>query len=65
VGGWFVWRQGNSNPVQLIGGGSGVVPLMSMIRAHQASNNAAPFRLLYSLKSPETALYRDELRRLD
>ena len=65
VGGWFVWRPSNANRVQLIGGGSGVVPLMSMIRAHQASNNAAPFRLLYSLKSPDTSLYRDELRRLD
>ncbi|MFJ4207837.1 ferredoxin reductase [Paenarthrobacter sp. NPDC089675] len=65
VGGWFVWRHGKANPVQLIGGGSGVVPLMSMIRAHQLSTDTSPFRLLYSLKSPETALYRDELRLLD
>lgn len=65
VGGWFVWRPGRGNRVQLIGGGSGVVPLMSMIRAHQASSNDSPFRLLYTLKSPETLLYRDELRRLD
>ena len=65
VGGWFVWRPSNANRVQLIGGGSGVVPLMSMIRAHHASNNAAPFRLLYSLKSPDASLYQDELRRLD
>ena len=65
VGGWFVWRPGNMNPVQLIGGGSGVVPLMSMIRAHQSSGNDSPFRLLYSLKSPEAALYRDELHRLE
>jgi len=65
VGGWFVWRPSSVNRVQLIGGGSGVVPLMSMIRAHQASGNASPFRLLYSLKSPDTTLYRDELRRLD
>ena len=65
VGGWFVWRPTNGHRVQLIGGGSGVVPLMSMIRAHQASNNASPFRLLYSLKSPEASIYRDELRRLD
>ena len=65
VGGWFVWRPSSENPVQLIGGGSGVVPLMSMIRAHQASGNECLFRLLYSLKSPDTSLYRDELRRLD
>ncbi|MHC6594588.1 ferredoxin reductase [Arthrobacter sp. C152] len=64
VGGWFVWRPSNVKRVQLIGGGSGVVPLMSMIRAHQASGNESPFRLLYSLKSPDTSLYRDELRRL-
>lgn len=42
-----------------------MVPLMSMIRARQASNSAAPFRLLYSLKSPDSSLYRDELHRLD
>ena len=65
VGGWFVWRPSNANPVQLIGGGSGVVPLMSMIRAHQVSSSESPFRLLYSLKSPETSLYSEELRRLD
>jgi ferredoxin-NADP reductase len=61
VGGWFVWRPTDSKPVQLIAGGSGIVPLMSMIRAHEASENLSPFRLLYSLKSPEAAFYRDEL----
>lgn len=61
VGGWFVWRPTNTNPVQLIAGGSGVVPLMSMIRAHEASVNQSPFRLLYSLKSPESGFYREEL----
>ncbi|MDI2036263.1 ferredoxin reductase [Paenarthrobacter nitroguajacolicus] len=65
VGGWFVWRPDRVNAVQLIGGGSGVVPLMSMIRAHQASDNESAFRLLYSLKSPETSLYVEELHRLD
>lgn len=65
VGGWFVWRPTNTNPVQLIAGGSGVVPLMSMIRAHDASGNPSPFRLLYSLKSPEAGFYRDELLALD
>lgn len=61
VGGWFVWRPTDTNPVQLIAGGSGIVPLMSMIRAHEASENPSPFRLLYSLKSPEAGFYRDEL----
>ena len=61
VGGWFVWRPTDTNPVQLIAGGSGIVPLMSMIRAHEASENPSPFRLLYSLKSPEAGFYREEL----
>ena len=61
VGGWFVWRPTDTNPVQLIAGGSGIVPLMSMIRAHEASDNPSPFRLLYSLKSPEAGFYRQEL----
>jgi ferredoxin-NADP reductase len=38
---------------------------VDLIRAHEVSNNASPFRLLYSLKSPDTSLCRDELRRLD
>jgi ferredoxin-NADP reductase len=61
VGGWFVWRPTDPNPVQLIAGGSGIVPLMSMIRAHEASENQSQFRLLYSLKSPATAFYSEEL----
>ena len=61
VGGWFVWRPTDPNPVQLIAGGSGIVPLMSMIRAHEASGNPSQFRLLYSLKSPEAGFYREEL----
>ncbi|WP_427017592.1 FAD-binding oxidoreductase [Pseudarthrobacter sp. P1] len=64
VGGWFVWRPSDTNPVQLIAGGSGIVPLMSMIRAHEASQNPSQFRLLYSLKSPEAGFYRGELRTL-
>ena len=64
VGGWFVWRPTDPNPVQLIAGGSGIVPLMSMIRAHEASDNPSKFRLLYSLKSPETGFYREELHTL-
>jgi ferredoxin-NADP reductase len=61
VGGWFVWRPTDTNPVQLIAGGSGIVPLMSMIRAHDASENLSQFRLLYSLKSPEAGFYREDL----
>ena len=64
VGGWFVWRAGERSPVQLIAGGSGVVPLMSMARAHAAAASTAPFRLLYSLRTPAAGYYRDELARL-
>lgn len=63
VGGWFVWRPSSPNPVLLVGGGSGVVPLMAMIRARRAANSRAPFRLLYSVRTPDDLLYRDELRR--
>ena len=61
LGGWFVWRPEQTEPVQLIGGGSGVVPLMAMIRSHTASDSPAPFRLLYSVRTPEDAFFRDEL----
>jgi ferredoxin-NADP reductase len=61
LGGWFVWRSRETQPVQLIGGGSGVVPLIAMARAHARSASAAPMRLLYSLRSPEDALFGDEL----
>jgi ferredoxin-NADP reductase len=62
VGGWFVWRATSTEPVLLVGGGSGVVPLMAMIRTRRASGNRAPFRLLYSVRSPEDVLYAQELR---
>ncbi|WP_255579152.1 ferredoxin reductase [Cryobacterium sp. PAMC25264] len=65
VGGWFVWDPADPSPVQLIAGGSGVVPLMAMVRAHAAAGSApgyeAPFRLLYSVRSPDSAYYGPEL----
>ena len=62
IGGWFVWRTQEPEPVQLVAGGSGLVPLMAMIRARAASGSTAPFRLLYSVREPAAALYGDELR---
>ena len=62
IGGWFVWRTEQTEPVQLVGGGSGIVPLMAMIRSRAASGSA-PFRLLYSVREPGAVLYGDELRR--
>ena len=64
IGGWFVWREGQVEPIQLIAGGSGIAPLMEMIRSRAAGASAAPFRLLYSVRGPDTVWYRDELRAL-
>jgi ferredoxin-NADP reductase len=64
IGGWFVWRPGDTDPVLLLAGGSGVVPLMAMVRTRAASSSPAPMRLLYSTRAPDTVLYGDELRRL-
>lgn len=61
LGGWFVWKPENTESVQLIGGGSGIVPLVAMIRAHRALDSTVPFRLLYSVRSYEDTFFRDEL----
>jgi ferredoxin-NADP reductase len=47
--------------VQLIAGGSGVVPLLAMARAHVAAGDETPFRLLYSVRTPSDVFFRDEL----
>ena len=65
LGGWFVWKPTQEQPLQLIGGGSGVVPLVSMIRAHAASGSSVPVKLLYSVRSPDDAFFADELRALE
>jgi ferredoxin-NADP reductase len=64
IGGWFVWRSGDQTPVQLLGGGSGVVPLMAMVRTRVANGGTTPMRLVYSTRTSGTVLYGDELRRL-
>jgi ferredoxin-NADP reductase len=69
IGGYFVWRpspgaDADQQPVQLIAGGSGVVPLMAMARARAASGSTTPFRFLYSVRGPEQIIYRDELTEL-
>jgi len=62
LGGWFVWRPGQQEAVQLIAGGSGVVPLMSIVRA-RATSGSAPARLLYSVRTPQSVFYLPELER--
>lgn len=64
LGGWFVWRPEQAESVQLIGGGSGIVPLVAMIRAHAASASTARFKLLYSVRTPADAFFADELNSL-
>jgi ferredoxin-NADP reductase len=62
VGGWFVWRD-VPPPVLLVAGGSGIVPLMAMIRARGDVRGRQPFRLVYSTRTPQDVLYADELAR--
>jgi ferredoxin-NADP reductase len=64
VGGWFVWKPEQQGPVQLIGGGSGVVPLRSMLQAHAAAGSTTPVRLLYSVRRPESVIYVADLKEL-
>jgi ferredoxin-NADP reductase len=64
IGGYFVWEAHMGGPLLLIAGGSGVVPLMAMIRHRAALKSAIPTRLLYSSRSYEELIYRDELARL-
>jgi ferredoxin-NADP reductase len=64
VGGYFVWEPPVGGPVLLVGGGSGVVPLMAMIRERAAADSDVDMRLLLSSRSWEDIIYRDELERL-
>jgi len=64
IGGYFVWDGADPSPLLLIGGGSGVVPLMAMIRHRAASGSSTPVRLLYSSRTLEDVIYREELDRL-
>lgn len=64
IGGWFVWRPRQTEPIQLVAGGSGLVPLIAMIRTRAAAGSTAPFRLLYSVREPGAVWYRDELQAL-
>jgi ferredoxin-NADP reductase len=62
VGGWFVWHAGQPQRVLLLAGGSGVVPLMAMVRARHESGSGAPMHLVYSVRTPDDVMYADELR---
>lgn len=64
IGGYFVWEATRGGPVLLVAGGSGVVPLMAMIRHRVLAGSDAPMRLLYSSRTLDEVIYRDELDRL-
>jgi ferredoxin-NADP reductase len=64
IGGYFVWRAGDSRPLLLMAGGSGVVPLMAMVRHRAAVKDSTPVRLLYSSRTVDDVIYREELDRL-
>jgi ferredoxin-NADP reductase len=64
IGGYFVWEANGMEPILLVAGGSGIVPLMSMIRHRAAAGSTTPARLLYSSRTSEDVVYADELLRL-
>jgi len=66
IGGYFVWNTTLGGPLLLVAGGSGIVPLMAMLRHRQAarSGTGAPAKLLYSSRTWDDVIYRDEIARL-
>lgn len=61
IGGYFVWEASMNGPLLLIAGGSGIVPLMCMIRHRAKAGSQVPTRLLYSVRTPEDVIYSSEL----
>ena len=61
IGGYFVWDVSLGGPLLLVGGGSGVVPLMAMLRHRAARHSTVPARILYSSRTAEDVIYRNEL----
>ncbi len=65
IGGYFVWGPEDGGPLLLVAGGSGVVPLMAMLRHRRAAGSDVRARLLYSSRTLEDVIYRAELDELD
>jgi ferredoxin-NADP reductase len=61
IGGYFVWDEGLGGPLLMVAGGSGVVPFRAMVRHRSAVMSSIPARLLYSSRSLDDVVYRDEL----
>ena len=64
IGGYFVWEASLGGPLVLVGGGSGVVPLRAILRHRVAAGDSTPAQLLYSSRTLDEVIYRDELSRL-
>jgi ferredoxin-NADP reductase len=64
IGGYFVWDVTAGGPLFLVAGGSGICPLMAMLRHRAARASTVPARLLYSARSVHDVIYREELERL-
>jgi len=64
IGGYFVWEADMGGPLFLVAGGSGVVPLMAMIRHRAARQSRVPTRLLFSSRSADEIIYAGELEKL-
>ncbi len=64
IGGFFVWEAQDERPLLLVAGGSGIVPLMSMLRHRASASRKPPARLLYSSRTFEDVIYMEELARL-
>lgn len=64
IGGFFVWKADDARPLLLVAGGSGVVPLMAMVRHRAKARGTAPARLLFSSRTLADVIYREELDRL-
>jgi ferredoxin-NADP reductase len=65
IGGYFVWQPHDKSPLLLAGGGSGIVPLMAMLRARVNGRSEVPVRLLVSARSADELIYRHELEAID
>src|SRR6516165_3915730 len=64
IGGYFVWEPSQGGPLMLVAGGSGIVPLMAIIRTRAAAGDDTETRLLYSSRTQDDVIYRGELEQL-
>jgi len=65
IGGYFVWEEAQGGPLLLVAGGSGIVPLRAILRHRAAAKSSVPARLVYSSRSLEDVIYRNELAGLE